>query len=202
MFAPMIMAIEHSSIAINSDVIKTKLLDMSSEKLSHIFREVLSPIDGISDLIEVNSESDGFISPAPLIAASVLPRDNNTSPPNGSTSDILDMSHNVIEPLLPEMECSAQLQTTNDNDDLQTTDSLMIMTPSILQKIDFIAKPTFLYINKDYDLRSISDSDGVLHSIETQNISQDVVTTESEERPDTPIEQLTKKRKIDPKFYS
>ncbi|GBP58765.1 hypothetical protein EVAR_35544_1 [Eumeta japonica] len=30
-FAPMIMAIEHSGIAINSDVIKTKLLDMSSE---------------------------------------------------------------------------------------------------------------------------------------------------------------------------
>lgn len=30
-FAPMIMAIEHSGIAINSDIIKTKLLDMSSE---------------------------------------------------------------------------------------------------------------------------------------------------------------------------
>ncbi|GBP00527.1 Retrovirus-related Pol polyprotein from transposon TNT 1-94 [Eumeta japonica] len=32
-FAPMIMAIEHSGIAINSDVIKTKLLDMSSQWL-------------------------------------------------------------------------------------------------------------------------------------------------------------------------
>lgn len=34
-FAPMIMAIEHSGIAINSDVIKTKLLDMSSEIGDH-----------------------------------------------------------------------------------------------------------------------------------------------------------------------
>ncbi|XP_072933025.1 uncharacterized protein [Epargyreus clarus] len=34
-FAPMIMAIEHSGIAINSDVIKTKLLDMSSEVGDH-----------------------------------------------------------------------------------------------------------------------------------------------------------------------
>lgn len=146
--------------------------------------------------------------PASLIAASVPPRDINTSPPNGPSSDILDISHNVIKPLLPEMEsllpemeCSAQLQTTNNNDDLQTTDSLMIMTPSTLQKIDFIATPTVLYINKDYDLRSISDLDGVLQSIETQNISQDVVTTESEERPETPIEQLTKKRKVDPNLW-
>lgn len=30
-FAPMIMAIEHSGIAISADVIKTKLLDMSCE---------------------------------------------------------------------------------------------------------------------------------------------------------------------------
>ncbi|CAG5024226.1 unnamed protein product [Parnassius apollo] len=62
------------------------------------------PIDGISDLKEVNSEPDDFITSAPLIVVNVSPNDNNTSPPNLPTNDILDISHNVIESLLPEME--------------------------------------------------------------------------------------------------
>lgn len=93
------------------------------------------------------------------------------------------------------------MQSVNNNDDLQTADNSIIMTPSTQQKIDFIATPTVLYINNDYDLRNISDLEGFLHSIEKQNISQDIVTTKSEERPVTPIEPLTKKRKIDPNLW-
>ncbi|CAG5006329.1 unnamed protein product [Parnassius apollo] len=159
------------------------------------------PIDGISDLKEVNSEPDDFITSAPLIVVNLSPNDNNTSPPNLPTNDILDISHNVIESLLPEMEYPTPLQSVNNNDDLQITDNSIVMTPSTQQKIDFIATPTVLYINNDYYLRNISDLEGFLHSIETQNISQDIVPTESKERPVTPIEPLTKKRKIDPNLW-
>ncbi|CAG5029038.1 unnamed protein product [Parnassius apollo] len=99
------------------------------------------------------------------------------------------------------MEYPTPLQSVNNNDDLQTTDNSIAMTPSTQQKLDFIATPIVLYINNDYDLRNISDLEGFLHSIETQNISQDIVTTESEERPVTPIEPLTKKSKIDPNLW-
>ncbi|CAG4940441.1 unnamed protein product [Parnassius apollo] len=173
---------------------------MANENFTYLSRSSF-PIDGISDLKEVNSEPDDFITSAPLIVVNLSPNDNNTSPPNLPTNDILDISHNVIESLLPEMEYPTPLQSVNNNDYLQITDNSIVMTPSTQQKIDFIATPTVLYINNDYYLRNISDLEGFLHSIETQNISQDIVPTESKERPVTPIEPLTKNRKIDPNLW-
>lgn len=72
-------------------------------------------------------------------------------------------------------------------------------SPTNQNSLAFIASPT-IFINRDYDLQSISDIEGVLCNIENYS---DAVTTEQANRTplSTPISTLSRKRKRDEKSW-